>query len=228
MQAATEQSMHFRAIKQQELANMIAKIATTIYDNPQSEPYQGKAPLMPATIKNNQELLVYFARMGIFGDGARADYYLTASINPSLAASFPDDGVSGLIGLAETRREELKIAQPTAPQSGSLNNIKSENKPYGADPYSYRRKPVYSADYLKSFLKGAYRGIEKSVREAFVKIRKVYQSSHDVLRRKKTYNGRDAQSAKANAISLDSYRAAKNQRQYLPPHSSLDLEERVA
>ena len=228
MQAAKEQSMHFRVIKQKELARMIARIATTNYANQQSEPYQGKPPLIPATIRAYEELNSYFAKMGVFGDGARADYYLTASINPSLAASFPDDGVSGLFGLAETRREELKIAQPTARQSNAVNNIKSENKPYGADPYSYRRKPVYSADYLKSALKGAYKGIEKSVREAFAKVRRVYQSGQRVLRGKKTYNGSDDPSIKTNPIPLISYRAARNQRQYIPPHSSLDLEERVA
>ena len=226
MPAVTEQSMNLRVIKQQDLARMIANTSATNYANPQSEPYQGRTPLIPATIKSEEELRVYFARLGVYGEGTRADSYLAASINPSLAAAFPDDGVPGLIEIAETKREALKIAQPTAQQSNAVNKS-SERKPYGANPYSYIKRALYSAEYSKLAAKIFYSGIEKMVK-AFKGIRSVYHSSSGVFRNKKTYDGKGISSAKNNLVSLDSYRAARNQRQYIPPHSSLDLEERVA
>lgn len=50
MPTVAEQARNFSVIKQQDLARRIANISTTNYANQQSEPYQGKVPLIPATI----------------------------------------------------------------------------------------------------------------------------------------------------------------------------------
>ena len=227
MIATTESSRNFRIIKQQDLGRMISRMEKAFpYATAQSEPHQGRTPLIPATIKTDEELQRYFAKLGVYGDGARADFYLILSSNPNLAAYHPDDGIlDSPFGLIERRREELKTSQPIAQQNHVGNNDKNGKKSYGESPYSYNRKSPYSAGYFKSAAKRLYNGIDKKVRETFGKIRSVYQSSSGVLK-KRPYDGKVY--SKDKLFSLNDYKTTKNQRLYSIPHPVLDLEERVA
>lgn len=228
MITTTESSRNLVVIKQADLQKMISSTAqATTYAVAQSEPYQGRTPLIPATIKGENELRAYFAKMGIHGDGARADFYLAAAANPSLAANFPYDGVPSSLELAETRREELKVVQPsTQQQANVVNNDKPSKKPYGANPYSYIKKALYSADYSKLPAK-VYSGIGKMVK-AFGRIRGVYQSSSSVLRGGKKYNGNRSLSTTGNVVSLDKYKAARIAKQYQTTNPEQTLEQKVA
>lgn len=230
MSAVIGTSREYQLIRQQELGRMINEMAKAMpYFASQSEPHQGRTPLIPATIDTYEKLALYFARMGVFGDGAYADVLRFFSRNPKMAALLPDNRVATeSLELVEQKRDESGFVHQTVPQLnvGNKNN-KSEKKPYGADPYSYSKKPSYSADYMKSVLKVAYNGIEKMVRGAFGKIRSIYQSSSGVLRSKKTYEGKSVSSAKGNVVSLDKYRTARTKRHYGAPNSDEDLEKRL-
>jgi len=218
-------SMNFNLVKQSGIAAMMNKAAENIkFSSYQAQPHEQIR--MPATIKTADEFMLYLAKNRILGGDSYVIAILAASREPKLAIYLPDGGVEAKsLELAEQKRDQSGFVQQVSPQTSSGNKSELKNKKYSANPYSYR-KSFYSADYFKSAAKAIYRGIDKKVREAFGKIRSVYQSSSGVFRDKKIYDSKDA--AKGSVASLESYRTARNQRQYSLQHSDSDLEERVA
>ena len=185
----------------------------TPYTVSQSEPFQGRTPRIPATIKTYEELSLYFARMGVFGDGAYLSVILSLGVNPNLAIYLPEDGVAA--GEVEGKRDELTTK--VVPQlNDAKNNNPFKNKQDGVNPYSYNRKNPYSSDYLRFVVKGRYSGIAKKAEDAFRKVRSIYHSSSGVFGIKKTYDGKGAPSTKN-----------KNQIGY-STHPHRNLEEMVA
>ena len=231
MQTAALSQRDFQYNKQQNLVRMLSELKQNMPSTKyQSEPYQGKTPFIPGTLKDYKELELHFAKMGAYGVGAYMTSVIAASNDPNLAIYLPDLSVeTKSLELAEQKRDQSGFVQQIAPQlNGGNGNAPLNLKKYGANPYSYFRKSTYPAVYLKSFSKGIYGGIDKKVREAFGKIRNVYQSRSGVFRDKKIYIGKDTPLAKDNVMSLDNYRVAVNQKRYTITMPSQDLEERVA
>lgn len=175
MAAVPEQSIQLRLIRQQDLARMTARLAETAVYPTQSEPYQGRTPKIPATIRTYEELALYFAKMGVFGDGEYLDSIFAAIRHPNLTVYNPEDGFANDARVfVEENRTESAPAQrmvPTVKASNEKRTNKSTYNQYGSRYTGYRRS-VYT---------NAPRSRYQSSAEAFRRLRSVHQSG------KKTY-----------------------------------------
>ncbi|MBI2542108.1 hypothetical protein HYV80_05350 [Candidatus Woesearchaeota archaeon] len=213
-----------RLITHQDLVGMIAGKSRGS-DNPmQSELYS--TPRYSGTLKTPEDFKLNLARMGTGGDGAYAALILLATKSPEgLSTYLPDDnpsrGLQQSLPVPDFSREQSKLQQGI---SQTNPNTGKREKEYHRNVYSYAK--YAGVGYLKSAAKAVYGKVGDEVRNAMAKIRGVYQSSKGFLRRNRTYAG---QSNASNVVSLDAYRAARENKRYAAQNpSSGTLEEKVA
>jgi|SRR3989338_2923616 len=190
-----------------------------------SEPYQGKTPSRPGTITTYEELAAYFAKMGVFGEGAFTSVILAASKEPRLAIYHPDEKVTENFSVQTSN--DSRLAMKTGIPNAAAAGIPSEPRQSFAGRYSYD-KNLYSSDYLKSAARSTLYGISNKVRELFARIRGVYQSSLGQIKKTAIYRGKSSSDSEKGNSPLSRYRKAINPYLSANRISGLRLEERLA
>ena len=193
-------SMAYQSIKQSDLSDIIAKLAKNVaYTANQSEPYKGITPPIPATIRTEEEWLLYLARNGVFGRDGRIRVIEGTSKYRDLTNYFPDENVTNGLELAEQKREEATLTRQIAPHlTAKIQDKKQVGKPFRPNRYSYRtyQLPIY----LKSAIRALY---EKSV-ETFRRLRGVYQ--------RRSGNANETYKPRGKIISIEDARKRKGNK----------------
>lgn len=183
-----------------------------------------------ANIQTSEEFQFYLMLMGAYGRLGKLAAWYTIMRYPELAIYVSNEESVArqqkAKPLAETSRDQSGFVEQIVPQINSTNSS-FEKESYRSKPYSY--KGYSPKAYLKSTLekgKGFYSGLSKKVREAFGKIRSIYQSASGVIRSRKHYEGRN-EAPRDNVVILDAYRQATEKIKYNLPQID-SLEKRLA
>lgn len=221
-----EMSKYSQDNNRQQLYRAIASIVQNSTFSHQSEPYQGKTPLMPATVKNPDELWLYFARNGVLGRDAYLVAVIATSQEPILTNYLPKYSVANeALELSERKRNDSGTAHQNVHdfRRNFLNRKSFKKEPYRNEQYSHQK--YASTSYLNSALRRGYTGIEEEVKKLFSRIRSIYQSASGMIRNRKRYAGRN-ETPMGNVVSLDAYREVRERRNYISTQRT--LEQRVA